>query len=101
MRRLRSLDGLEDFEKRLIEFEGQDTIAIITAGLPNACAVYYLMSEYARNATGCDSSIFHIKLANKGALQAAILARETATLNFGFEDVVLLALDIGNLARSH
>ena len=100
MRLLRSLDGLENFEKRLIKLEGRDTTAIITAKLLNACAFYYLMSEYAKGATVCDSSILHIQLANKRALQVATIARIAATWHFGFEDV-LLAFDIGNLARSH
>ena len=99
-RLLRSLDELEDFENRLIELEGRETTAIIASGLPNACAAYYLMSEYSKGATTCDSSMLHIQLANRGALQVATLAREAVTWHFGFENVVLVALDFGNLARS-
>ena len=96
----RSLDKLEDFENRLIELEGQETTAIIATVLPNACAFYYLMSEYSKGASTCDSSMLHIQLANKGAFQVATLAREAVTWHFKFEDVVLVTLDIVSLARS-
>lgn len=99
-RLLRSLDGFKDFDKRLFELEGRETTAIIAFGQPKACALYFLISEYAKEATTRNSSILHIQLANNGMLRVAALAREAVTWHFGFEDVVHVALDISSLVRS-
>ena len=45
-RLLRELDGLYDFERRILELEGRGPTAIVTTGLPNACAVFKLINEY-------------------------------------------------------
>ena len=39
-RLLRELDGLVEFERRLLELDGRGPTAIVTKKLPNACAVF-------------------------------------------------------------
>lgn len=39
-RHLRELDGLDDFDRRLLELDGRGPTEIVTAGLPNACTIY-------------------------------------------------------------
>ena len=97
IRLLRALNDLLDFDRRLRELEGRDITAIIAAGLPNECVIFHFMNEYAKGATARDVDIHLIQLACMGMLQVATFAREAVTWHFGFEDVVLLALDIGSL----
>ena len=44
-RPLRELDGLEGFDQAILELDGHKPTAIISSGLPNACAVFKLMNE--------------------------------------------------------
>ena len=59
-RLLRELDGLYDFERRILELEGRGPTAIVTTGLPNACAVFKLINEYSQAAAGSSGRIRHI-----------------------------------------
>ena len=83
-----------------MELEGRGPTAIVTTGLPNACAVFKLINEYSQAAVGRSSRIRHIELANGGTLKLAVLARRAVTWHLGFEDLVLIALDIENQRRS-
>ena len=99
-RLLRELDFLYDFERRLLELEGRWPTAIVTTTLPNACAVFNLINEYSQAAAGRSGRIRHIELADGGILKLAVLACRAVTWQFGFEDLVLIALDIENQGRS-
>ena len=83
-----------------MELEGRKFSAIVTTGLPNACAVFKLINEYSQAAAGRSGRIRHIELADGGMLKLAALARRAVTWHFGFEDLVLIALDIENQGRS-
>ena len=72
----------------------------MTTGLPNACAVFKLITEYSQAATGRSGRIRHIELADGGILKLAGLALRAVTWHLGFEDMVLIALDIENQGRS-
>ena len=68
----------------------------MTSGLPNACVVFELIHEYSLAAAGRSGRIRHIKLANGGMFKLAAFARQAVILHFGFEDLMLIALDIDN-----
>ena len=99
-RLLRELDGLYDFERIILELEGRGPTAIVTTGLPNACAVFKLINEYLQAAAGRSGRIRHIKLAGGGMLKLAALARQAVTWHLGFENLVFIALNIENQGRS-
>ena len=100
VRLLRELDGLDDFEHRLLALEGQDITAIVCSGLPNACAVYKLLNEYSKQAAGKAGEIHSIELANGGTLQLAKMAQDFVSWHFGVEDLVTEALDMDSIGRS-
>ena len=91
-RLLRELDGLEGFYQTILELDGRKPTAIISSGLPNACAVLKLMNDYSTSAAGSTGFIRHIELADGGTLKLAFLARRVCTWHFGYEDLVLIAL---------
>ena len=97
-RLLRELDGLYDCERRILKLEGRGPTAIVTTKLPNDCAVFKLINEYSQAAAGRSGR--HIKLADGGMLKLAAHARRAVTWHLGFEDLVLIALDIENQGRS-
>ena len=99
-RLLLELDGLEEFDQAILELDGGKPTAIIYSGLPNACAVFKLMNEYSNSAAGSTGFIRHIELADGGTLKLASLARRACTWHFGYEDLVLTALDPENQGRS-
>ena len=99
-RLLRELDGLYDFRRRILKLESRGLTAIVTIGLPNACAVFKLINEYSQTAAGHSGRIGHIKLADGGMLKLAALARRAVTWHLGFEDLVLITFDIENQGRS-
>ena len=78
-RLLCELDGLYDFEQKILELDGRGPTAIVTTGLPNACAVFKLINEYSQAATGRSGRIRHIELAHGGMLKLAALARRAVT----------------------
>ena len=100
IRLLRALNDLLEFDRRQRELEGRHITAIIAVGLQNACAIFHLMNEYAKGATTRNGDIHRIQLACNGMLQVATFDREAVTWHFGLKVVVLLALDIGSLARA-
>ena len=83
-----------------MELEGRGRTAIVTTGLPNAYAVFKLINECSQAAAGRSGRIRHIELADGNMLKLAALARRAVTLHLGFEDLVLIALDIENQGRS-
>ena len=93
-RMLRRLSGLDNYERRLLELEGRGPTAIVTSGLPNACALHKLFTAYAIGSTGIGSSTHLMQLADGGMLKLVSLARKLVTWHFGIEDLVLIALDI-------
>ena len=95
-RLLRELDGLYDFERRILELKSQEPTAIVTTGLPNACVVFKLINEYSQAAAGRRGRIQHIELVYGGMLKLAALVPKAVTGHLGFEDIVLIALDIEN-----
>ena len=99
-RLLRELDGLEGFDQAILQLDGRKPTAIISSGLPNACAVFKLMNEYSNSAAGSTGFIRHIELADGGTLKLASFARRVCTWHFGYEDLVLIALDPENQGRS-
>ena len=99
-RLLPELDGFYYFERRILKLEGRGPTAIVTTELPNACAVFKLINECLQAAAGCSCRIRHIKLDDGGMLKLAALARRAVTWHLGFEDLVLIALDIENQGRS-
>ena len=99
-RRLRELDGLYHFERRILELEGRQPTAIVTTQLPNACAVIKLINEYSQAAFGRSGRIRQIELADGGILKLAVIARREVTWHLGFENLVFIALDIENQRRS-
>ena len=74
-RMLRGLSGLDDYERRLLELEGRGPTAIVTSGLPNACAIHKLFTAYAIGSTGIGSTTHLNQLARNGTLKLASLAR--------------------------
>ena len=100
IRLIRELDGLDDFEHRLLALEGQDITAIVCSGLPNACAVYKLINEYSKEAAGQAGEIHSIELSNGGTLQLAKMAQDFVSWHFGIEDLVTEALDMDSIGRS-
>ena len=99
-RLLRKLDYLYDFERRILELEGRGPTAIMTTGLPNASAVFKLINEYLQAPAGRSGRIRHIELADGSMQKLAALARRAVTWHLGFEDLVLIALDIENKKQS-
>ena len=99
-RLLRELAGLDDIERRLLEFEGRGPTAIVTSGLPNACVVFKLINNYSQAAAGRSGRIRHIELADGGILKLAALAHRAVTWHLGLEDLVLIVLEIENQGRS-
>ena len=99
-RLVRELDGLDDFEHRLLALEGRDITAIVCSGLPNACAVYKLINEYSKEAAGQAGELHSIELSNEGTLQLAKMAQDFISWHFGVEDLVTEALDMDSIGRS-
>ena len=99
-RLIRELDGLEDFEHRLLALEGRSVTAIVCSGLPNACAVYKLLNEYAKEAAGEAGEMHSIELSNGGTLLLARLAQDVVSWHFGVEELVTEALDLDSIGRS-
>ena len=99
-RLLRKLDGLEGFDQAILELDGHKPTAIISSGLPNACAACKLMNEYSNSAAGFTGLIRHIELADRGTQKLASLARRACTWHFGYKDLVLISLDPENQSRS-
>ena len=100
VRILRELDGLDDLERRLLKLESREPTAIVTSGVPNACATYKLMNEYAQEATALGGRFYLIDLAKGGMLKLATLTGDAVCWHLGFGDLVLVALDIENSGRS-
>ena len=96
---MRELYGLDDIEQRLLKLEGPRFTEIVTTRLPNYCAVFKLINEYLQTAAGRSGRIRQIEYADSGMLKLAGLARQAVTWHFGFEDLVLIALDIENQGR--
>ena len=74
-RLLRELTCLYNFERRLLELDGRGPRAIVTTGLPNACAVFMLINDYSQAAASRSGRIRHIELADGGMLKLAAIAR--------------------------
>ena len=100
MRLIRDLDGLDDFDRRIVALEGRERTAIICQRLPNACAVYKLMRDYSEEACGWMANLSRIELADDGTLKLAILARGLMSWHFGLEDLVVEAFDMDCVSRS-
>ena len=74
-RLLRTLDGVYDFEKRILEREGRGPTAIVTKELPTACAVFKFINENSQAAAGRSGRIQHMELADVGMLKLAAFVR--------------------------
>ena len=96
---IRELDGVAGFDRSLITLEGRDSTVIVASGLPNACAILKLLSEYSNKATRWDARCIHIDLADGGTLTLAVMAYEVLSWHFGLEDLVVAALDMGSRTR--
>ena len=99
-RLLRELDCLEGSDQVILELDGRKFTAIISSGLPNACAVFKFINEYSNSEAGSTGFIRHIELADCTTLKLASLARIACTWHFLYEDLVLIALDPENQGRS-
>ena len=99
-RLLRELDNLYDFERKILEFKNRKPSAIVITELPNTCAVIKLIDEYSLAADGRSGRIRHIELVDGGILKLAFLACRAVTWHLGFENIVLIALDIENQKQS-
>ena len=93
------LDGVVGFDRNLIALEGRDSTAIVASGLPNACAIFKLLDEFSNKSTNWTSRICHIDLADRGTQTLAEMAYEVLSWHFGFEDLVVAALDMGSRTR--
>ena len=100
IRLTRELDKLDGFEQSLLILEGCAPTAIVTRGLPNACAIFKLMDEYAKRASGYAGKIRHIELADGGTLKLSMLARDLISWHFGIEELLIVALDLDSRCRS-
>jgi hypothetical protein len=100
VRLTRELDKLDGFEQILLILEGCEPTVIVARGLPNACAIFKLMNEYAKRASGYAGSIRHIELADGGTLKLSILARDLISWHFGIEELLIAALDINSRCRA-
>ena len=100
IRLTRELDKLDGFEQSLLILEGCEPTAIVTRGLPNACAIFKLMDEYAKRASGYAGKIRHIELADGGTLKLSMLARDLISWHFGIEELLVAALDLDSRCRS-
>ena len=96
----RELDKLEGFDQSLLILEGCAPTAIVACGLPNACAIFKLLDEYAKRASGYAGKIRHIELADGGTLKLSILARDLISWHFGIEELLIAALDMDSRCRS-
>ena len=100
VRLTRELDKLDGLEQSLMILEGCKPTAIVARGLPNACAIFKLMNEYAKRASGYDGKIRHIELADRGTLRLSILARDLTSWHFGIEELLVAALDMDSRCRA-
>lgn len=91
---------MENFDRRLLIFEGRKRTAIVCDGLPNACGIYKLLSDYFAEAAVYLGVIRHIELADSGTLKLAVMARGLASWHFRVEELVVEALNIGCVCRS-
>ena len=62
--------------------------------------VFYLLNEYAHEATGVYGKILHMELADLGTLQTARLAHDLLGWHFGYEELVVVAMDLDNVGRA-
>ena len=76
---MHELYGLDDFERRLFELKGRGPTAIVSSGLPNACAIYKLMNKYAQGATKLSGRIYLIELVDGEMLKLAALVHDAVS----------------------
>ena len=99
-RLLRELDGLQGLDSSLLRIEGDEPTAIEAHNLPNACAIFDLINDYSRRATGRVGRIDFIELTSRGQLCLSALARDFSNWHLGIKDLAAWALDIDREGRS-
>ena len=99
-RMTKDLDGLGGINEALQQLEGHRETAIVARGLPNTCAVWRLINDYAIAAMGRRSDLRLLELADGGTLRLARFARDMVSWHFGVEELVVAALDMGNKGRA-
>ena len=86
--------------KALQQLEGHRRTAIVARGLPNTCAFWRLMNDYAISAMGGRFDLRLLELADGGTLRLARFVRDMVSWHFGVEELVVAALDMGNKGRA-